>query len=62
MEIKLSDAAMAEIELVQMLNDAEIPVPMMEKIYLAVRKFGDIRYEEGYDKGYYQGVLESMED
>lgn len=62
MEIKLSEAATTEIELVEMLNGTDIPVPVMEKIYSTIRKFGNLRYHEGYDAGVGDGYTDGFGD
>lgn len=60
MEIKLSESQVAEIKVVEMLHGLDISILEKEKIYVAVRAYGDLRFDEGETQGWDSCVQDDL--
>jgi hypothetical protein len=60
MEIKLSESQMAEIKIVEILHGLDISILEKEKIYVAVRDYGDLCFDEGDGQGWDNGFQAAL--
>jgi hypothetical protein len=62
MEIQLSESQMAEDKIVQMIHGLDVSILETELIFVAVREYGDHRFDEGVTQGWDDCVQESMRE